>query len=70
LFGRLFGRWRGALLAVITVGLYTVFVGGEPAMFRAAILGSATLPCCCLAYASVSLCPDRFENRLALCKDV
>jgi hypothetical protein len=39
LFGRLFSRWPGAVLAVIAVGVYTVFVAGEPAVFCAAILG-------------------------------
>jgi competence protein ComEC len=41
--GTLFGRWREALLALHAVGLYAVFVGGEPAMFRAAILGELAL---------------------------
>jgi len=38
-FSRLLGRWRGALAAVLGIALYTLLVGAEAAVVRAAILG-------------------------------
>ena len=39
LFGKLLGRWRGALAAVLGIAFYTVLVGMNAAVVRAAILG-------------------------------
>lgn len=39
LFGRLFGRKPGALAAAVAVGLYTVMVGADAAVLRAAVMG-------------------------------
>ncbi len=39
LFGRWWGRGKGALAAAVAVGLYTVFVGADAAVVRAAIMG-------------------------------
>ncbi|HBY08052.1 MAG TPA: hypothetical protein DEH22_09815 [Chloroflexi bacterium] len=39
IFGRLFGHRKGAIGAVIGLGLYTVLVGADPAVVRAAIMG-------------------------------
>ncbi len=36
---RLLGRWRGALAAVLLLAAYTLLVGGEPPVVRAAIFG-------------------------------
>ncbi|MEZ0396858.1 MAG: ComEC/Rec2 family competence protein [Anaerolineales bacterium] len=43
LFGRLFGPRRGTLAAVVGIALYTVLVGAEPAVVRAAIMGGLGL---------------------------
>ena len=43
LFGRLLGPRKGALAAVIGLGLYTVLVGADPAVVRAAIMGGFAL---------------------------
>ena len=40
IFTRLFGRRWGALAAILGIALYTLFVGGEAAVVRAAIMGS------------------------------
>lgn len=42
-FTRLFGPLRGAIAALLGITLYTLFVGGDPAVFRAAILGGLAL---------------------------
>lgn len=42
-FTRLLGPLRGAIAAAVGITLYTVFVGGDPAVFRAAILGGLAL---------------------------
>lgn len=39
LFSRLLGRWRGALLAALGVAFYTVLVGAEASVVRAAVMG-------------------------------
>ncbi len=39
LFGRLWGRTRGALLAAVAIGAYTIMVGADAAVVRAAIMG-------------------------------
>ncbi len=39
-FTRLFGRKWGALIAVFAISVYTVFVGGDAAVIRAAIMGT------------------------------
>ncbi len=43
IFGRLFGRTRGAIFAGIGIVLYTMLVGADPAVFRAAMMGIAAL---------------------------
>jgi competence protein ComEC len=43
LFSRFLGPRRGALLAVIGIIFYTILVGGEAAVVRAAIMGSLAL---------------------------
>jgi len=40
IFTRLLGRQWGALAAVLGIALYTLFVGGEAAVVRAAVMGS------------------------------
>lgn len=42
-FSRFFGARNGAILAVIGIALYTVLVGGDAAVVRAAIMGSLAL---------------------------
>lgn len=42
-FGRVFGSRRGLWLAGIVIILYTVFVGGDASVVRAAIMGSLAL---------------------------
>lgn len=42
-FSRLLGRWRGALLAAAMISLYTLLVGANAAVVRAAILGVLAL---------------------------
>ncbi len=46
IFGRLLGRWRGALLATIMIALYTILVGAEAAVVRAALMGGLSLYAC------------------------
>ena len=43
IFGRLLGYRKGAIAAVIGLGLYTILVGADPAVVRAAIMGSLAL---------------------------
>lgn len=43
IFGRLLGPRRGALMAVIGVAFYTVLVGADPAVVRAALMGGLSL---------------------------
>jgi competence protein ComEC len=43
LFGRLMGPRRGAVAAVIAISLYTVLVGADAAVVRAAIMGGLSL---------------------------
>jgi competence protein ComEC len=38
MFARRFGRWRGALAALLTIGLYTLLVGAQAAVVRAAVM--------------------------------
>ncbi len=40
---RFSGRWWGAVLAMTGIGLYTILVGGGPAVVRAAIMGGLAL---------------------------
>jgi competence protein ComEC len=42
-FTRLLGPLRGAVAAAVGIAFYTIFVGGDPAVFRAAILGGLAL---------------------------
>lgn len=42
-FARLLGRWRGAVLAALMISLYTLLVGANAAVVRAAILGVLAL---------------------------
>lgn len=50
LFISLFGRWlgarRGAIAAGIAIGIYTLLVGADAAVVRAAIMGSISLLAC------------------------
>jgi len=43
IFGRLFGQRRGALVAGLGIGIYTILVGADPAVVRAAIMGGLSL---------------------------
>jgi competence protein ComEC len=43
LFGRLLGPRRGAVAAVLAIGLYTILVGGDAPVVRAAIMGGFSL---------------------------
>jgi competence protein ComEC len=43
IFSRLLGRYKGAILAVVGIMLYTLLVGANAAVVRAAILGMLTL---------------------------
>lgn len=43
LFSRLFGRYKGAILAALGILVYTLFVGANAAVVRAAILGLLSL---------------------------
>jgi len=43
LFGRYFGARKGALVAGIAIALYTILVGADAAVVRAAIMGGLTL---------------------------
>ena len=43
IFGELFGPQRGALAAALGLGLYTILVGADPAVVRAAIMGVLAL---------------------------
>jgi competence protein ComEC len=43
IFGRLLGRWRGAMAAVVAIAIYTVLVGADAAVVRAAIMGGLSL---------------------------
>jgi predicted membrane metal-binding protein len=43
IFGRLLGRWRGALAAGIGIAIYTLFVGASPSVVRAALMGVSIL---------------------------
>jgi competence protein ComEC len=43
IFGRIFGRMRGLLLAGLMILLYTIFVGGDAPVVRAAIMGMLAL---------------------------
>jgi len=42
-FGRLLGKWRGAAAALIGIVLYTLLVGANPAVMRAALMGGLVL---------------------------
>jgi len=43
LFGRIFGPRRGVLVAIIGIALYTILVGAEAAVVRAAFMGTLSL---------------------------
>lgn len=43
-FNRIFPYGVGALLSILTVGIYTLFVGAQPAVLRAAIMGIIAIP--------------------------
>ncbi|MBT3241167.1 MAG: DUF4131 domain-containing protein [Chloroflexi bacterium] len=43
LFGRLFGKRKGAFIAIISIGIYTILVGADAAVVRAAIMGGLSL---------------------------
>lgn len=42
-FGRIFNQRRGAIAAVIGIGIYTILVGADAAVVRAAIMGGLSL---------------------------
>ena len=42
-FGRVFGRWRGAAVALIGIAFYTLLVGAEAPVVRAAIMGGLAI---------------------------
>ena len=43
MFGRWLGYWRGMLLSILGIAVYTLLVGADAAVVRAAIMGSLTL---------------------------
>lgn len=43
IFSRLLGRWRGAVLATISIAIYTLLVGASPAVVRAALMGGLSV---------------------------
>lgn len=43
LFSRLLGRWRGALVALVIIAIYTLLVGAGASVVRAALMGGLTL---------------------------
>ncbi len=43
-FNRIFPYRVGALLSILAVGIYTLFVGAQPAVLRAAIMGIIAIP--------------------------
>lgn len=43
LFGRVLGRVRGAIVAGLGIGIYTLLVGADPAVVRAAVMGGLSL---------------------------
>jgi len=43
MFGRLLGLYKGALVALLAIAIYTLLVGGDAAVIRAAIMGGLTL---------------------------
>jgi competence protein ComEC len=43
IFGRLLGRWRAAVATIIGITFYTILVGADAAVVRAAILGGLSL---------------------------
>ena len=42
-FGKLLGRWRGALLTIMVIGSYTILVGADAAVVRAALMGGLSI---------------------------
>lgn len=43
LFSRLLGQLRGSVLAILGIALYTILVGADPAVVRAALMGGIAL---------------------------
>lgn len=43
LFSRAFGQLRGSIIAILGIALYTLLVGAEPAVVRAAFMGAISL---------------------------
>ncbi len=43
IFSRLLGRWRGALVSFSLIALYTILVGANASVVRAALMGGLTL---------------------------
>lgn len=43
IFGRLLGPRRGAILSILGIAFYTIMVGADPAVVRAAIMGSLAI---------------------------
>jgi competence protein ComEC len=43
MFSKLLGRWRGALLTIIVIGSYTILVGADAAVVRAALMGGLSI---------------------------
>lgn len=42
-FGRILNRWQAALAAMLGIGLYTLLVGADPAVVRAAVMGGLSI---------------------------
>ena len=42
-FGRLLGRWRGTFVTIILITFYTILVGANASVVRAALMGSLSL---------------------------
>jgi predicted membrane metal-binding protein len=42
IFGRALGRWRGALAALVAIAVYSLLVGADAAVVRAAIMGGVS----------------------------
>lgn len=40
---RIFGHWRGALIAMITIALYAILVGGGASVVRASLMGGLSI---------------------------
>lgn len=46
IFGKMLGRWRGAAVSTVVIAIYTILVGAEAAVVRAALMGGLSLYAC------------------------